>query len=95
MDWKNLQDLCKRHGWFTEGTNEQFLKLKNVFEYCVYYHKDIGCLAWLIWLCSDMRGEKMAIQKWTEAIKDTILAVNSVNAAEEELKKLEAENEQQ
>ena len=46
---EDLRQLCIKNKWFTEGTNEQYVKL--------FYANEHGCpieeIATIIWLCSD------------------------------------------
>lgn len=50
--WQMLRSLCIREGWFTEGTNEQYIRLRRAFE----EFEDEESLAWIIWVCSDIEN---------------------------------------
>ena len=50
--WTDLRALCISENWFTEGTNEQYDKLRRAFE----QQEDYDSLAWIIWTCSTQRN---------------------------------------
>lgn len=53
IEWEELRGLCIKNSWFTEGTNGQYEKLREMAKSGVTAHD----LALVIYICSDYEGE--------------------------------------